>query len=697
MPDAPVISFPDAPALARAPWTAPLRALHDAEAAAELVRHLGDLSGPRPSRKWRRTCTALADAAACAALAETVRVLAEDAPMCSEHHGPSVLLWPHDDGGDGNDGEYGEYGEDDQYGDEPVDHEHYLVRADHGDLARGIVWAAALTGGGAVVPHLAALALRAAGGGRTPCGEPPEDHEPRRTVWAAGAEVVPNAAPVAGPAPLVECLKVAGAAINALGAVDGPAGLGALTGLRGRIRHRGLRKQVDAAFQAAGERLGLSPEQVVERGIPAHGLEPDGTVTRTLGAHTARLAVEDAATVRITFTGPDGRATRTAPAAVRDGFAAGLAELKALAKEVRGTLANERRRVEGLMSAGRTWPFGEWRAHYRDHPVTGAVARGLIWEFQGTDGVWRALAPGTSPAAPERRSHVRLWHPVRATVDEVRAWREHVTGTSRQPFKQAFRETYLLTPAEEETGTYSDRYAGHIVRYDRLYALLRERGWQANHLGPYEGGRNGEARGEFAGGRWRACHFHDLVTRAGHLAEHASTDQVRFEVRDGRHWREASLAEVPPVVFSEAMRDVDLFVAVTSIAADPEWADRGDDRSRAYWREHAFGELTASAEVRRAALERVLPRTKIADRCTLDGRFLVVRGGLRTYRIHLGSANVLMEPDGAYLCIVQGRQGGGRVLLPFEDERLSLILSKAFLLAADDRITDPSIRRQITR
>jgi hypothetical protein len=25
------------------------------------------------------------------------------------------------------------------------------------------------------------------------------------------------------------------------------------------------------------------------------------------------------------------------------------------------------------------------------------------------------------------------------------------------------------------------------------------------------------------------------------------------------------------------MRDVDLFVAVTSIALDPQWADRGDD------------------------------------------------------------------------------------------------------------------------
>lgn len=79
-------------------------------------------------------------------------------------------------------------------------------------------------------------------------------------------------------------------------------------------------------------------------------------------------------------------------------------------------------------------------------------------------------------------------------------------------------------------------------------------------------------------------------------------------------------------MFSEAMRDVDLFVGVTSIAADPDWTDRGEDRHAVYWRTTTFGALTASAEVRREALERILPRLKIAGRCSLDGRFLSVRG-----------------------------------------------------------------------
>ncbi|MEU4699771.1 DUF7737 domain-containing protein [Nonomuraea dietziae] len=86
----------------------------------------------------------------------------------------------------------------------------------------------------------------------------------------------------------------------------------------------------------------------------------------------------------------------------------------------------------------------------------------------------------------------------------------------------------------------------------------------------------------------------------------------------------------------------------------------------------------------------------IADRLELTDRFLRVKGDLRTYRIHLGSGNILMEPNDAYLCIVP-RRGTDHVLLPFEEGggMLSVILSKAFPPAADAAVTDPSITRQL--
>ena len=62
-----------------------------------------------------------------------------------------------------------------------------------------------------------------------------------------------------------------------------------------------------------------------------------------------------------------------------------------------------------------------------------------------------------------------------------------------------------------------------------------------------------------------------------------------------------------------------------------------------------------------------------------------------------------MDPNDQYLCIVptQSPATGGlgtKLFLPFEGDRtLAIILSKAFLLAADKNIKDPTILHQISR
>jgi hypothetical protein len=96
-------------------------------------------------------------------------------------------------------------------------------------------------------------------------------------------------------------------------------------------------------------------------------------------------------------------------------------------------------------------------------------------------------------------------------------------------------------------------------------------------------------------------------------------------------------------------------------------------------------------------LASLLPKLAIRDCCRIDGRFLVVRGSLHEYRIHLGSGNVIIEPGSRYLCIVQGpAETSARVQLPFEGDRiLAVILSKLFLLADDAKIKDETIRRQL--
>lgn len=92
---------------------------------------------------------------------------------------------------------------------------------------------------------------------------------------------------------------------------------------------------------------------------------------------------------------------------------------------------------------------------------------------------------------------------------------------------------------------------------------------------------------------------------------------------------------------------------MASVGNDPTWQDGGPGgRFREYWTSYGFGELNLSAETRRALLARLVPRLATADRCTVEGRFLHVRGELHTYKIHLGSGSILMTPHDQYLTIL---------------------------------------------
>jgi hypothetical protein len=87
------------------------------------------------------------------------------------------------------------------------------------------------------------------------------------------------------------------------------------------------------------------------------------------------------------------------------------------------------------------------------------------------------------------------------------------------------------------------------------------------------------------------------------------------------------------------------------------------------------------------------------DRVTVEGSAAVVRGSRATYRVHLTSGGIHLEPGG-YLCVVPASFGGTahqQLFLPFadEDRMTSVILSKVLLLNDDEHITDPVILAQL--
>ncbi len=485
-----------------------------------------------------------------------------------------------------------------------------------------------------------------------------------------------------------------------------------LTRLATRVSHRSFRRRIERALSTAAERRGVARAELEELATPDFGLTGVGTLAVEIGGCIGRLSIAPTARVTEGWERPGGRVLGSVPADARSADPDGVARFRERARTLRGAASAVRDRLESLLVSARSWELEAWRQRYLVQPLVGAIAQNLIWAFRLPDGVRLGIprdgklvdVSGERLYGFRESTEVRLWHPIGCAADAVGRWRDVLVEEEiTQPFKQAFREVYVLTDAELRTRLYSNRFAGHIVKQHQFARLAKARGWEYSLAGRWTFG-NGTAakilpewgiRAEF----WVDPIRDDDAYSDRGAALYLSTDQVRFARTDAPD-AELELLDVPALVFTEVMRDVDLFVGVASIGSDPGWTDGAlAHRFGDYWRGFSFGALTEAAQSRRELLARLLPRLEVGRRSRIDGRFLVVRGDLRTYKIHLGSGNVLMEPNDQYLCIVEDRGAGSSVpaaRLPYEgDPTLSLILSKAILLADDRSIRDATIRQQI--
>jgi len=548
-------------------------------------------------------------------------------------------------------------------------------------------------------------------------------------IWAAQLAPAENAARTLGDLAL-RCY----ARIPGVGQTDGKLGNACVYSLSqvpdiaaiqqlGRIRHRvafaGVKKAIDTLLGKIAEARGLSDTALEELAAPDHGLL-QGPLRLPVGPGHARIEMSADRPV-LRWEDAEGKVCKSVPKALQEADAEGVKQAKATLQTLKQDLTAQKARLERLLRRDVSWSFDAWCRNYRDHGTLGLFAGNLLWSAEQNGTVQVFLTDGTDcedadgtridPSA----ARIRLWHPLDTDPGLRTAWRLRLMQKGIvQPFRQVWRETFSLTDAERATGTYSNRFAGHVVRQHQVMALATENGWHARHRNGFDGPTDQPMHTVLADHGLQAEYWTAPAGIDGPTTEKGSylylvTDRLKVHLCDEsapyRRGTPVSLEDVPPRILSELLRDCDLFTSVASISLDPEWEDQGQeaehpsqwrDQADRYWHWSHTAQLAASAETRRDMLALLLPKLKRADSFVLDERFLTVQGKLHSYRIHLGSAAVTLLPCCSHICIVPERGKSTRLSLPFDgDQILSLILSKALLLVEDDRITDPVILRQL--
>lgn len=307
-----------------------------------------------------------------------------------------------------------------------------------------------------------------------------------------------------------------------------------------------------------------------------------------------------------------------------------------------------------------------------NNPVAKAVVANLVFITEEkigflSEGKLVDYAGVETPLAPQ--DTVQVAHPFHMYKDGHWADYQKVLFEKQmvQVFKQVFRELYIKTDEELEMSD-SRRYSGNQIQPQKTVACLKTRRWVA----------------DVEDGLQKIYYKENIVARIYAMADWFTPSDIEastlewVEFSDRKTGKAIKIKEIPDVIFSEIMRDVDLAVSVAHAGGvDPQTSH-------------------STVEMRAALLSFILPLFKL-DNVKINANHAVVEGHYGTYDINLGSG-VIHKAGGAMIPVLPVySQHRGKIFLPFADEdpKTAEIITKVIMFAEDKKIKDVSILEKI--
>lgn len=475
--------------------------------------------------------------------------------------------------------------------------------------------------------------------------------------------------------------RLGNACISALALAKGPSAVGYLARLKLRLGHyTTTQRLIERAIEEAAQLHALSAQELQDLAAPTLGLDDDGCWRLEVGDYLAEISADahlkthtrwirqaQHGQTQLLFLLEEPKPQeilKTPPKAARDEHPELVTQVEWTARELEKLLLVQRDRLEGFFLQQRQWSYESWRTRFVDHPLVNHIARGLIWMVG--DGPQAQLVFCLGDAlinsqnqylpTPEPNTPVRLWHPASSSWAELNIWRRFLTERKLlQPFKQAFRERFdpLMGPHPLAAHTFA-------LRQHQLAALCKSQGWDYRLQGRWECepcASRALPQGSVAKLWLRPVRDPAFSTHQG-VYLYVLTESLTFE--DAQH-QPLDLTQLDPVLFSEVMRDLELFLAVAANEPDATL-------QKAILREGlgaaSAPALEATLTLRRDTLRRIITTAQLQDCCIIKDSSLVIKAHGHTLTLALRTGH---PPDASPITLDAQTRKCAQALV---DERL---------------------------
>jgi hypothetical protein len=344
-----------------------------------------------------------------------------------------------------------------------------------------------------------------------------------------------------------------------------------------------------------------------------------------------------------------------------------IIKLNTVKKELKEQYRRARHSLENAMINEEEFLVSEIK-ELNNHPVIGSILNKLLFKHKNNigfmDGNFIETIDDKIKLSDD--DNLIIAHPVHLNEDKVwPLWQKNIMEKEvKQPFKQVFRELYVITEDEIKNDGYTNRFAGYQIEGKRMLGIMKSRGWMINEYDGFEKiNHNSNLRIDLY------C-YADWYTPSE--IEHPSIEMIKF--LDNSTGKTMDMANLSPVLFSETMRDIDLVVSVAYVGGVDVMMNH------------------STIEMRSRILEHNLSMFKV-NNYSIEKNHITINGHYGDYSIHLGSGVIQMKGKGMLPVFPVHSQHRGHIFLPFidEDPKTSEIITKVLMLANDYNIKDPSV------
>ncbi len=440
----------------------------------------------------------------------------------------------------------------------------------------------------------------------------------------------------------------------------------------GSQRIESEQKATEIALKNLAINAGYSDSMRLKLYMEAKLIEDKGSMFRELevGGVKFRIATDESGKAELVCE-KDGKQLKNIPDRLRkDDTVKSLSDtVKMLNEQYRRT----RVMFENAMEDETIFNFGELAA-LSSHPVIFPILKKLVMISGDKVGFFAesGLSDDTDRIWPlDVASEIKIAHPFH--LYKIGCWKNYqryvFDNKVVQPFRQVFRELYIKT--SDEADSYDSlRYSGNQILPAKTAGVLKGRRWIA----------------DIENGLQKIYYKENIVAQIYALADWFSPSDIEAPTlewvcfSDRKTGEKIKISDVPDVLFSEVMRDVDLAVSVAHAGGvDPESSH-------------------STIEMRTAILSFLLPLFH-ADNVSVENNHAVIKGKLADYSVNLGSG-VVHQIGGTMIPVLPVHsQHRGKIFLPFTDDdpKTAEIISKVLLFAEDDKIRDPMILSNISK